>query len=319
VSSIWLAALKATREIARVLGDETYARKMEEVYAKARANMEKLLWNGEYYNLWHDPPSGKTNYCCMADQLNGQWYANFLELGEILEKDHIKSSLEAVYKYNYRPEAGLLNGALPERFQDKGVEIGTGMGVVSGSHQRDNPWTGTEYAVASLFIQEGFVEKGLAVVKNVYDRYQQAGLTWNHIECGGHYYRAMDIWTVLADLAGFDYNAPQRSLSFEPKVNQRNFKSVFVVPAAWGILTQKQEEQELKQVDTIEVYEGALTLARITLSTSVERPQAKAQKGSHTIPVKASKSIEGSLLIEFKEQINVRAGETIRIEITSKQ
>lgn len=320
VSSIWLAALQATKEIARIMGDEIYAARMDEVYEKAQSNMEKLLWNGEYYNLWNDPPSGKMNYYCMADQLNGQWFANFLKLGDILDKNHIKSALEAIFKYNYDPEVGLLNGALPEKFKGKGADTSGGYGgFVNPSLQRDNPWTGTEYAVASLLIQEGFIDEGLTVVKNVYDRYQQAGLTWNHIECGGHYYRAMDIWAVLTDLAGFDYSAPQGSLSFEPKVNRENFKSVFVVPTGWGIITQNQGEEAPRQVDTIGVREGALTVAKLKFSTSVEKPQVKVQKGSNTISLKETKFEEGSLLIEFKEQINVKAGETLRVEITSSQ
>nr|MDO8133867.1 GH116 family glycosyl hydrolase [Candidatus Njordarchaeum guaymaensis] len=315
VSSIWLAALKATKKIAQVLGDETYAKKMDEVYTKARTNMEKMLWNGEYYNLWHDPPSGKTNYYCMADQLNGQWYANFLKLGDILEKDHIKSVLKAIFKYNYLPEAGLLNGALPERFEGKGVELGTGMGVVSGWHQRDNPWTGTEYAVASLLIQEGFVKEGLTIVKNVYDRYQQAGLTWNHIECGGHYYRAMDIWAVLTDLEGLVYNAVERELAFEPRMNEDDFKSVYVLPTAWGAVTQSQ--QPASQSNMIKVNEGNLAIGKLLIKTPLGRPDVKLQKGSTKIVVKQVKHERGSLEIELKETANIKAGETLQIKINS--
>nr|MDO8099145.1 GH116 family glycosyl hydrolase [Candidatus Njordarchaeota archaeon] len=315
VSSIWLAALKATKKIAKIMGDESYANKMDEVFAKAQSNMEKLLWNGEYYNLWHDPPSGQTNYCCMADQLNGQWYANFLKLGDILEKDHIKSVLSAIYKYNYRPEAGLLNGATPYKFQGKSAEVGTGIGVESRWHQRDNPWTGTEYAVASLLIQEGFIKEGLTIVKNVYDRYQQAGLTWNHIECGGHYYRAMDIWAVLTELGGFDYNAVERRLAFEPRMNEDDFKSVYVLPTAWGIVTQSQ--QPTSQSNMIKVNEGNLMISKLLIETPLGKPDVKVQRGSTKIVVKQVKQERGFLEIELKETTNIKAGETLQIKINS--
>jgi uncharacterized protein (DUF608 family) len=316
VSSIWLAALRATSRMGKLMREESYAKKMDDTYAKAMINMEKLLWNGEYYNLWHDPSSGKTNYYCMADQLSGQWFANFLELGDILERDHITSALKAIYKYNYDPEAGLLNGALPKRFASKGSETTGGLGeLVSPALQRDNPWTGTEYAVASLLIQEGFVREALTIVKNVYDRYQRSGMTWNHIECGGHYYRAMDIWAVLTELGGLDYNAPEKKLAFEPRINEDDFKSVFVLPAAWGVVTQTQEAAS--QSNTIKVNEGNLAISKIVIKTPLGKPDVKVMKGSETVTLKQPKPEKGSLEIEFRESVSIRAGETLRIEVKS--
>jgi uncharacterized protein (DUF608 family) len=316
VSSIWLAALKATGQMAKLMRDDSYAKKMDDIFTRAQANMDKLLWNGEYYNLWHDPVSGKTNYYCMADQLSGQWYSNFLELGDILKKDHIKSTLNAIYKYNFNPEAGLLNGALPKRFVSKGSEVSGGLGeLVSPSLQRDNPWTGTEYAVASLLIQEGFVREGLNVVKNVYDRYQRSGMTWNHIECGGHYYRAMDIWTVLTGLAGFKYVATTRKLVFEPKTSEDDFKSVFVLPMAWGIVGQTQEPAS--QSNSLKVKEGELTINKILIKTPLGKTSVEALKGSEKVAVKQVKLDRGSLEIEFKEAVEIMSGETLQLEIKS--
>jgi uncharacterized protein (DUF608 family) len=313
VSSIWLAALKATKEMAQVLGDKAYARKMDEVYVKAQDNMGKLLWNGEYYNLWHDPSSGKTNYYCMADQLNGQWYANILKLGDIFGKDHVNSALKAIYKYNYRPEAGLLNGVLPERYQGKGAESVGGVAFVSDWHQRDNPWTGIEYAVASLLIQEGFVKEGLTIIKNVYDRYQQAGLTWNHIECGGHYYRAMDVWEILPDLGGLSYDAPKQELDFKPIVKEGEFRSVFVVPAAWGVVTQTREPTS--QSNTIKVNEGNLAIKRLLLKTQFKKIDVKVQKGATKIVVKEVKNEKDFIELELKDTTDIKSGESLQIQI----
>jgi hypothetical protein len=316
VSSIWLAALKATSQMAKLMREDSYASRMDEVYARAEGNMERLLWNGEYYNLWHDPPSGKTNYYCMADQLSGQWYANFLDLGDILESDHIKSSLNAIYKYNFSTEAGLLNGTLPKRFANKGSETSGGLGeLVSPSLQRDNPWTGTEYAVASLLVQEGFIREGLNVVKNVYDRYQKSGMTWNHIECGGHYYRAMDIWTVLTELAGFKYNAPKQELVFEPRMNEDDFTSVFVLPTAWGMASQTQ--QAANQSSSIKVHEGSLTVKSVLVKTPLGKIDVQVQKESAKVAVKQFKLEKGSLGVELKDPVQIKAKEALQIQIKS--
>jgi uncharacterized protein (DUF608 family) len=313
VSSIWIAALIATGQMAKLMRDDSYAEKMCEVCAKAQANMEKLLWNGEYYNLWHDPPSGKTNYYCMADQLSGQWYANLLQLGDVLEKNHIRSALNAIYKYNFNPEAGLLNGALPKRFANKSSETPVGPESVSPSLQRDNPWSGAEYAVASLLIQEGFVREALKVVKNVYDRYQRAGMTWNHIASGGHYYRAMDVWTVLTEIGGLKYTAPTQKLFFEPRTNEDDFKSVFVLPMAWGVVSQNQGPAN--QSDSFKVHEGELALNKILIKTPLAKTDVKASKGSEKVAVKQVRLDKGSVEIEFKEAVKIRSEETLQLEI----
>ena len=318
VSSIWLAALKATSHMAHLMGDESYSKKMNETYATAKSNMEKLLWNGEYYNLWNDPPSGKTNCYCMADQLSGQWFANFLKLGDILDKEHIKSTLKAIYSYNFRSDAGLLNGVLPDRFVGKSSETASGLGeFTSPSLQRDNPWTGTEYAVASLMVQEGFVNEGLAIVKNVYDRYQKSGMTWNHIECGSHYYRAMDIWAVISELGGIDYDATQHALSFQPRINQKDFKSVFVLPSAWGTVTQVLGKHQ-EQIDTIKVVEGILTVSKLKLQGETTKVNATIHKGSAKIPVKQLRQDGTAIQIELSEALTLNQEETLQVELNAQ-
>jgi non-lysosomal glucosylceramidase len=67
--------------------------------------MERLLWNGEYYNLWIDPVSGRRNEYCMADQLSGQLYVTLLGLDDILPREHLLSALSAIFHYNRAAEA----------------------------------------------------------------------------------------------------------------------------------------------------------------------------------------------------------------------
>jgi uncharacterized protein (DUF608 family) len=315
VSSIWLAALKATSRMAQLMGDDSYSKKMNDIYATAKGSMEKLLWNGEYYNLWNDPSSGKTNYYCMADQLSGQWFANFLKLGDIVDKEHIRSTLKAIYRYDFRADAGLLNGVLPDRFVGMSSDTTSGLGeFTSPSLQRDNPWTGTEYAVASLMIQEGFINEGLTIVKNVYDRYQKSGMTWNHIECGSHYYRAMDIWAVLSELGGIDNDATQHDFSFQPRTNLGDFKSVFVMPTAWGTVSQVLGKQQ-KQSDTVSVIEGTLTIRTLSLKANTAKVDATVQKGSTKVPVKQVRQDGTGIRIELKEVLTIRAGEKLQVEL----
>jgi hypothetical protein len=124
----------------------------------------------------------------------------------------------------------------------------------------------------------------------------------------------MDIWAVLADLGGIYYNAPQRSLSFEPRMNQDNFKSVLVLPSAWGIIAQTRGERE-EQLDTVKVIEGTLTISRLILQAKLAKASVAIQKGSTGILVKQLKQEGTTIQVELKEAVTVKPGETLRVRV----
>jgi hypothetical protein len=124
----------------------------------------------------------------------------------------------------------------------------------------------------------------------------------------------MDIWAVLTDLGGIDYNAPQRTLSFEPRLNQEDFKSVFVLPSAWGIVTQVLGKQQ-EQIDTVSVTEGTLTISKLILHAESLKANATVQKGSANIPVKQLKKQGTAIQIELKEAVAIKQGEKLQVEV----
>ncbi|MBC7289610.1 MAG: hypothetical protein H5T86_16535, partial [Armatimonadetes bacterium] len=118
--------------------------------------------------------------------------------------------------------------------------------------QHGSPWTGTEYAFASLCIYSGLVDEGLRVVKDVYDRYYEAGMTWNHIECGGHYFRPMDVWTVLMALQGLQFDAQRKLLTIAPAKPKEKLRAPIVLPQAWGILQWDPQRKPPLRIDWVE-------------------------------------------------------------------
>ncbi|MFX0059353.1 MAG: GH116 family glycosyl hydrolase [Candidatus Hodarchaeota archaeon] len=260
VSSIWIASLIATIKIAEIYNEKNYAEKLRNILIKATKSIENLLWNGKYYLLWKNPhakPNDKReDYFIHADGLNGQWYANLLDFGHLFDDVRTTMMLKAINKYCRQPEQGLLNGFYPEKHYDKGETI-------DRNSQSDSPWTGTEYCVASLFIQEGMIKDGLEIVKEVYDRYLRVGMIWSHVECGDHYYRAMDVWCVLMALEGYYYNSIKKLLRFQPKITKSDFRSVYVNSKSWGVVEQKGRKNA--QIVTIIVYAGILELKEVEL------------------------------------------------------
>lgn len=323
VCSIWLSALKAAEEMAKVLGDFEYAEKVKAVYEEASKNFEEMLWNGEYYSLWYDPISGIRDDGCMADQLCGQWYANLTELPPITEKRRILSALRAVLKYNVKPDEGLINGSYPKvgvrpaMNGDMTYPNEVGMPWRVGS-QPDTPWTGTEYAVASLMVQEGLVEEGLTIAKSVYDRYVRVGLPWNHIECGGHYYRAMDVWALLMALEGFSYNASEAKMTFTPRLSKNSFKAPFAANGSWGSLIQIRENNT--QRNAVKLNYGELKVGSIVLELppglDISRVEVEASLAGERVKAHLSSEGDGKVKVKLEKVVKLSPERSLEVVLS---
>ncbi len=234
MGSLWLATLRAMQRLALEMGERREAAKYAALFEKARASYEKLLWTGSYYRLYKDPIKGGQDDGLMLDALNGQWYAHLLGLGDILPPERVRSHLRMCIKHNRIP----VQRGMAYMVGDTGmcyVNCSWPGGKQRIGGQAGSPWTGTEYAFASLCIYEGMVEEGLQVVRDVYQRYYDHGMTWNHIECGQHYFRPMDVWTVLMALEGLRYDAPRGRLSLRPAIGPP-LRAPVVIPHGWGVL-----------------------------------------------------------------------------------
>jgi hypothetical protein len=100
--------------------------------------------------------------------------------------------------------------------------------------QASSPWTGIEYAIASMMLDFGLVAEGSRVVRNIHERYRRAGRFWRHIECGEHYYRAMSSWAVLLAATGFKIDVPRGELTVAPVVGGGTFRAPWVASSGWG-------------------------------------------------------------------------------------
>ncbi|HTL70293.1 MAG TPA: GH116 family glycosyl hydrolase [Candidatus Eisenbacteria bacterium] len=185
-SSIYLAALLATERIAQRLNDAAYARQCRSDFTRGSASFERELWNGRFFG----------EYCALS-QLNGQWYANLLRLGPIVERAKIKKALAAVLRYNSaHSNYGMVNSVLPDGRLDR-----------SNDHSK-NIWSGMNYAFMALCISEGFpVAKVLGQARKLWDNVTRVQKNpWNQPDTidsltgryvfGDSYYRNMSIWSI---------------------------------------------------------------------------------------------------------------------------
>jgi uncharacterized protein (DUF608 family) len=311
-ASMHLAELQAAIAIARRAGDEAAAEKYAAALQKGAASFEARLWNGEYYNLCYDATRDLADAGCMAEQVSGHLYLRLCGLPPVHPAEHVRAALQAVYRYNRKPEQGLLNGADPrgrtdwryfQRFSLRGDDE-----ALAG--QWVTPWTGTEYYVAATMIAEGLVQEGLQVARDVYERYAAAGMLYNHIECSEHYFRPLDIWAALFALQGLVYDRAMGALAFAPKTNPAYFDTIFILPGVWGRL--KQIRLADRQDNEIHVERGALPLKNLSLDVETPPQSIQVVLDGKALAVEGTVS-DGKVTVQLPPQCVIKEGQSLQV------
>jgi len=288
VGSLYLAALRAGEEMARLVNEPAAAERYHRIFESGQAWTVAHLFNGEYFEQAL-PPGADTSWQygtgCLSDQVFGQNWAHGLGLGYIYPPDKVRSALASVHKYNWATDVAAYNGAYPpERWfvvnGDPGLFVCTwprGGRYAEPVRYRDEVWTGIEYQAAAGMAWEGMVDEALVLVDAVERRYDGARHNpWNEVECGDHYARALAAWGVMNALLGYTCDGPAKRLTFEPRLTPDNCAAFFSGPEGWGLLSQKREDG--KQTDAIEVRWGTLELGELRLRTDPnQRPETELQ------------------------------------------
>ncbi|QOR69275.1 hypothetical protein IM660_11205 [Ruania alkalisoli] len=216
MGSLWLAALRAAEELARLERDTDAAAHWRSTFEHSSAAYDEMLFTGEYYRQVledGDPREFQWGEGCLADQLFGQWWAHTLELGYLLPAEHVRTALQAVVRHNLRTDfTGFTH---PYRVFADGDE--TGLVVCTWPHggrpevptrYADEVWTGVEQQVAAHCLMEGMQDEAEQILTGLWSRYDgRRRNPYNQVECGDHYVRALSGWSVLEARTGQRWNA----------------------------------------------------------------------------------------------------------------
>ena len=248
IGGLWLAALRAGEELARLAGEPAYAATLRAVFDAGRARYDALLWNGEYYIQLLDDTTPLENQFgdgCLSDQLFGQWWAHLLGLGHILPREHVRTTLGSIVRYNTREGFGDFDHGFrvyADR-DDNGLLVCTwpkGGRPPVPVRYCDEVWTGIEYQVGAHCLMEGLVDEGMRVLTNLRDRYSgDRRNPYNEIECGDHYARAMAGWSVLEAISGVRYDATAHAFSLVEASGRTNSRLPLITATGWGSIVQQ--------------------------------------------------------------------------------
>ena len=185
---LWLAAVRASEEMARILDERTVAEEYHQLFLKAQKSYIDKLWNGKYFR--YDTESEYRD-SVQADQLAGQWYANMTGLGDLVSHEMQLAAAKKIFEFNVMKFGG--------------GEMGAANGMASdGSIIRDNEqapevWVGTSFGFAALLLSEGMKDEAYHTAWGLY-----------HViyESKGYWFRTPEAWDVDGNFRASMYMRP---------------------------------------------------------------------------------------------------------------
>ena len=328
-----IAAIKAGAVMADKMGDASFAKQCNDYAVKGAANMEKYLYNGEYFIHRPDKIKGRDGVIgsyntCHIDQVYGQSWAFQVGLGRIFGKEKTLSALKALWKYNFTTDVGPYlathHGGRPYALPGEG-----GMLMNTNPKDEDVPYgvkdawqvtyfhecmSGFEHQVASHMMAEGMVEESLILTRAIHDRYHALKRNpFNEVECSDHYARAMASYGTFVSACGFTYDGPAKIIGFKPALSPDDFKSAFVAAEGWGTYSQKKTGG--RQDHALEIKSGRLELNGVMLSKPGKISGAVATLNDTVLPAPTIEVSNGNVEVRFKQTVIVETGRTLRLRI----
>lgn len=340
--SLYLGALRAGEEMARIVGDDEAADGYARLFKKGSDWTDQNLFNDRFYvqdvrpeaaENWparyrkqaagrgmddrFDWPRYQVGGGCLSDQLIGQWYATMLGLGYLYKRANVRKALLSIFKHNWRKD--LHDHPALFRLYAFGREAGLivctwpdGGRPGYPSMYADEVWCGVEYQVASHMMYEGFVDEGLSIVKGVRDRHRgDRRNPWDEFECGHHYARSMASWGLLLALSGFSCNVARGRMGFAPRIFEEDFRTFWSTGSAWGVYSQKRAGG--RWTLCVEVKRGGLILGVLDVAAGgMGGADVSARVGSRRIEA-VCKRRRGGCEVVFPKHIELAAGERLRV------
>ncbi|WP_291764975.1 GH116 family glycosyl hydrolase, partial [Caldivirga sp. UBA161] len=95
-ASLWIAALMAMGELARLMNDESTLRRVEATLIKARDAYNRR-WLGDRFKAWDEPDMDKASSLAQAW---GEWWSLMLGLGHITDEGKVRKAMETIIRVN---------------------------------------------------------------------------------------------------------------------------------------------------------------------------------------------------------------------------
>ncbi|HEV2401274.1 MAG TPA: non-lysosomal glucosylceramidase [Candidatus Sulfotelmatobacter sp.] len=185
---LWLAAVRATEEMAKIIGDQPTEAEYHQLFVKAQKSYIDKLWNGKYFR--YDTES-ESRDSVQADQLAGQWYANLTGLGDLVPREMQLSATKKIFEFNVMNFGGGEMGAANGMTADGAI--------IRDNDQAPEVWVGTTCGFAALLLSEGQRDEAFHTAHGLY-----------HViyETKGYWFRTPEAWDIDGNFRASMYMRP---------------------------------------------------------------------------------------------------------------
>jgi len=262
----------------------------------------EAYWSEDYHEIKYQIGDG-----CLTDQILGQWHADLAGLGDLLDRDKVKTALKSIFEENFRPslrdhfnpcrvyayenEAGLLICTWPKGSTKPAVP----------APYAEEVWTGLEYMLASHLIARGLVDEGLTIVRAARARHDGSRRNpWNDIECGSYYARSLSSYGLVNAYIGLSFDQRRGEIGFRP-AHSGDATYFWSAGRGWGEFSWRSG------VGTLSVKGGELEISAVALPT---------WPGRATVDGKAVVREGDAILLGGRRKL--KSGESLAIEVEAR-
>ena len=329
IGALYLAALKAFEKMANLVYDDDFKEKCIKRFNNGKKNYDDSLWNGEYWIQTYDEGqhhSSQYGIGCLSDQLFGQFWAYMLELGSLLPKEKINITLDNIMKYNFMENfhGFVHNSRIFASDHDKGLLVCTwpkGDRPKIPMGYSDEVWTGIEYEVAALMMENDKIDSALKILNAIRGRYDgRYRNPWNEVECGDHYVRAMSSWRIYEAAIGYHWNALENRINFLPRFKNNPMQALFITNSSWGMIRREYDGNNLSI--TIKPLFGELKLKILRTWNLEESIDHIFEVSIDGLSLKDNVDIHvlnDIIEIKFKENLQIASNQELNVKLKSEK
>jgi hypothetical protein len=330
--------LRAAEEMGRAAGDDASANEYRRLFEMGSRWIDANLFRNEFYiqqirgfrpdqispqlrsgmgSENTEQPEYQVGEGCLLDQLLGQYLADIAGLGPLVSPEHVRTTLESIYRYNYK--RSLVDHDTVQRtyaLNNEAAVVVCDYGKAPRPHipfpYYAEAWTGQEHSTAALMFYSGMIPQGVEYVENLRARFDGVKRNpWDEAECGHHYARAMSSWSSVVALSGFHYEGDRAHVMALPKLPHENFHCFWATGTGWGTYSLKRT-QGVGVSFTIQTLAGTLPCRSCTLAAPGSEATASLAGKKITMRVEKSKD---QTRVYLADLIQLHEGEHLEIEI----
>ena len=334
----YLGALRAAEEMGRAAGDNASANEYRRLFDMGSRWIDANLFRNEFYiqqiRGFHadqispqlrsgmgsentEQPEYQVGEGCLVDQLLGQYLADIAGLGPLVSPQHVRATLESIYRYNYK--RSLVDHDTVQRtyaLNNEAAVVVCDYGKAPRPHipfpYYAEAWTGLEHSTAALMFYSGMIPQGIEYVENLRARHDGIKRNpWDEAECGHHYARAMSSWSSVVALSGFHYEGDRAHVIALPKLPHENFHCFWSTGTGWGTYSLKRKQTGGVSF-TIQTLAGTLPCRSCTLDATGSKATASVAGKKLTTRVEKNQQ---QTRVYLTDLIQLHEGEQLEIDV----